>query len=128
MAHDQLDLDAAERVTYLLEQSFRYDYADRCERLRHRLVVLPPPRHGEQYRRAYRSTWPGGTRAAWMRRDVHGNTVVRLRAERVERGMSFRIEALVERVHAEGPSCGSGRGARRSEDVAGDPADRTRRP
>ena len=37
--HRNLDLDGADRVTYLLEQSFRYDYPGPVQQLRHRLVV-----------------------------------------------------------------------------------------
>ena len=52
--HRNLDLDGADRVTYLLEQSFRYDYPEPVHELRHRLVVLPPARHGNQHLRAHR--------------------------------------------------------------------------
>ena len=40
------------RVTYLLRQRFRYDYAGAVAPLRQRLVIVPPARHGDQYRRA----------------------------------------------------------------------------
>ena len=43
--HRGLDLDAAGRVTYLLEQRFRYDYDAPVKSLRQRLVVIPPARH-----------------------------------------------------------------------------------
>ena len=46
--HRGLDLDAAGRITYVLEQSFRYDYDAPVESLRQRLVVVPPSRHGSQ--------------------------------------------------------------------------------
>jgi transglutaminase-like putative cysteine protease len=102
--HNQVDLDGAERVTYLLEQTFSYDYARPVEQLRHRLVVLPPQRHGNQYLRAHRLEVDGALARRQTRRDAHGNTVVRLRADRVERGVSFRIGALLERVHSDGPT------------------------
>jgi transglutaminase-like putative cysteine protease len=101
---DEVDLDGAERVTYLLEQSFRYDYERPVEQLRHRLVVLPPPRHGNQHLRAHRLEVDGATAQRHLRRDARGNTVVRLRAERVERSVSFRISALLERVTIDGPT------------------------
>ena len=41
-----VDLDAAEHVTYVLRQTFRYDYAGPAADLRHRLVVVPRARHG----------------------------------------------------------------------------------
>src|ERR1700679_2524793 len=58
--HRGLDLDAAGRVTYVLEQSFRYEYDAPVESLRQRLVVVPPARHGNQYRRAHRLDVHGG--------------------------------------------------------------------
>ena len=43
--HRELDLDAARRVTYIIEQRFRYDYDAPVKSLRQRLVVIPPTRH-----------------------------------------------------------------------------------
>ena len=41
--HRGLDLGAARRVRYVLEQSFRYEYDAPVESLRQRLVIVPPP-------------------------------------------------------------------------------------
>jgi transglutaminase-like putative cysteine protease len=101
--HRGLDLDAADRVTYLLEQTFRYDYAEPIQRLRQRLVVLPPVRHGNQHLRAHRLEVDGAAARRETRRDARGNTIVRLQAERVERAIEFRVGALLERVHGDGP-------------------------
>jgi transglutaminase-like putative cysteine protease len=101
--HRDVDLDAAERVTYFLEQSFRYDYTEPIQRLRQRLVVLPPARHGNQYLRAHRLDVDGAAARRMTRRDVRGNTVVRLHAEHVERSVEFRLGALLERVQGDGP-------------------------
>lgn len=101
--HDSVDLEGAERVSYLLEQSFRYDYPAPVHRLRHRLLVLPPVRHGNQYRRAYRLEVAGAQVRREMRRDARGNTVVRIQADRVERTVSFGVVARLERVMGEGP-------------------------
>ena len=40
--HDGLDLDAAERVSSVLEQSFCYEYEAPVEALRQRLVMVLP--------------------------------------------------------------------------------------
>ena len=101
--HHEVDLDDAHRVTYLLEQSFRYDYPQPVNRLRHRLVVLPPVRHGNQHLRAHRVDVEGAAARRRLRRDARGNTVVRLHADRVERSVRFRVGALLERVHSDGP-------------------------
>jgi transglutaminase-like putative cysteine protease len=102
--HNAVDLEGAERVRYLLEQSFSYDYERPVEQLRHRLVVLPPARHGNQHLLAHRLDVDGAQARRETRRDARGNTVVRLRADRVERTVSFRISALLERVHSDGPT------------------------
>ena len=74
--HRNLDLDGADRVTYLLEQSFRYDYPGPVQQLRHRLVVLPPARHGSQYLRAHRVDVHGAVARRVTRRDEIGRAHV----------------------------------------------------
>jgi len=102
--HLGLDLDAAERVTYVLEQSFRYEYDSPAESLRQRLVVVPPPRHGDQYRRAHQLEVHGVPARRYVRRDVNGNVVAWLHAERVTHAIEFRLAAVIERVRADGPA------------------------
>jgi transglutaminase-like putative cysteine protease len=109
-----VDLDGAERVTYVLEQSFRYDYSAPVEQLHHRLVVLPPERHGSQYLRAHRLDIEGAEARREVRRDWSGNTVFRFHADRVESAVEFKVGALVERVRSDGP-------VRLSADAADDP-------
>jgi transglutaminase-like putative cysteine protease len=101
--HHTVDLDSAERITYLLEQTFRYDYTGPVQQLRHRLVVLPPVRHGDQHLRAHRLDIDGAPVRRSMRQDAQGNTVVRVNAARVERSVQFGVAALLERVHGDGP-------------------------
>ena len=101
--HHSVDLDAADRVRYLLQQSFRYDYPEPVQGLRQRLVVLPPARHGNQHLRAHRLDVHGTPARRVTRRDTRGNTVVRIRAERVERSIRFEVAALLERVRSDGP-------------------------
>jgi transglutaminase-like putative cysteine protease len=102
--HRGLDLDAAGSVTYLLRQSFRYDYDAPVEALRQRLVIVPPARHGGQHRRAHRLEVNGARARRRMGRDAHGNTVAWLRAEHVADAVEFRLTALVERVRDDGPA------------------------
>jgi transglutaminase-like putative cysteine protease len=101
--HRGLDLDAAVRVTYVLEQSFRYDYDAPVESLRQRLVIVPPARHGSQHRRAHRLEVNGARARRRLRRDAHGNVVAWVRAERVADAVEFRVAALLERVRDDGP-------------------------
>jgi transglutaminase-like putative cysteine protease len=102
--HRGLDLDAAGRVTYILEQGFRYDYDAPVTALRQRLVVVPKSRHGSQYRRAHRLEVSGARTSRRMRRDAHGNVVAWLYAERVAHCVEFRIAAVLERVRDDGPT------------------------
>ncbi len=102
--HRGLDLDAAGRITYVLEQSFRYDYDAPVESLRQRLVVVPPARHGGQHRLGHRLEVAGARARRHLRLDVHGNVVAWLRAERVVQVVEFRIAAVVEWVRADGPA------------------------
>lgn len=102
--HAALDLDAARSVTYLIEQCFRYEYDDPVESLRHRLMVVPPRRHGALHRRSHRVEVSGAVVARRQRRDTAGNTVVLVRAPRVERSVEFVLRATLERVHADGPT------------------------
>jgi transglutaminase-like putative cysteine protease len=101
--HSSVDLDGSERVTYLLEQCFRYDYAVPVRQLRHRLVVVPPRQYGDQHLRAHALDVDGTNARRVTRRDARGNTVVRVHAEHVERSVEFRFQALLERVQSEGP-------------------------
>ncbi len=98
--------DGSQRVTYVLEHSFRYDYPQPVEHLRHRLVALPPVRHGDQHLRSRRLDVciDGSAAPRELRRDARGNTVARLRAKRVEHFVQFRIHAVVERVRQDGPA------------------------
>ena len=102
--HRGLDLNAARRVTYIVEQSFRYDYDAPVRSLRQRLVVVPPARHGSQHRRAHLLEVNGAHARRHLRRDVHGNVVAWLSAERVAQAVEFRLAAVVERVCDDGPT------------------------
>jgi transglutaminase-like putative cysteine protease len=102
--HRGLDLEAAQRITYLLEQRFRYDYDAPVASLRQRLVVVPKTRHGRQYRRAHLLQVSGARTLREVRKDSYGNVIAWLRAERVEATVEFRIAALIERVRDDRPA------------------------
>jgi transglutaminase-like putative cysteine protease len=91
--HQAVDLDAAETVTYVLEQKFRYDYDAPVSSLRHKLVVVPPVRVEVDGISAQRR----------LRRDGRGNTVVRFQADRTDSTVvEFRLAALLQRVRDDG--------------------------
>ncbi|MGQ7295294.1 transglutaminase family protein [Quadrisphaera sp. KR29] len=95
------DLEAASRVVYRLEQTFRYSYDAPVADLRQRLVVLPPAVHGDVHRRLATLSVTGPADGAWRRtdrRDAFGNTVTRVSADRVAEHVEFRLAAVLERV------------------------------
>jgi transglutaminase-like putative cysteine protease len=102
--HRRLDLGAARRVRYVLEQKFRYEYDAPVRELRQRLVIVPPARHGNQYRLAHRLEVTGATARRRVRRDADGNVVAWLEAERVSHAIEFRLAAVLERVNDDGPT------------------------
>jgi transglutaminase-like putative cysteine protease len=102
--HHGLDLGAARRVRYVLEQSFRYEYSEPVNRLRQRLVIVPPARHGGQYLRAHQLEVTGARVRRQVRRDTNGNVVAVLTAEHVQRDIEFRLAAVIERVRDDGPA------------------------
>jgi transglutaminase-like putative cysteine protease len=102
--HSELDLDAARRLTYVIEQSFRYDYDAPVKSLRQRLVIIPPARHGSQYLRGHLLEVTGARARRCLRRDAHGNLVAWVRSEDVTQAVEFRLVAVVERVRGDGPA------------------------
>jgi transglutaminase-like putative cysteine protease len=102
--HSELDLDAARRLTYVIEQSFRYDYDEPVKSLRQRLVIIPPTRHGSQYLRGHTLEVTGARARRRLRRDAHGNLVAWVRSEQVTQAVEFRLVAVVERVRDDGPA------------------------
>ncbi len=110
--HRQLDLEAARCVTYIIEQSFRYDYDAPVKSLRQRLVVIPPARHGSQYRRGHLLEVSGATARRSVHRDTHGNVITWVRSESVAEAVEFRLAAVVERVREDGPTVLAAQAAR----------------
>jgi transglutaminase-like putative cysteine protease len=102
--HRELDLDAARHLTYVIEQSFRYDYDRPVKSLRQRLVIIPPARHGSQYLRGHLLEVTGARARRRLRRDAHGNLIAWLHSEHVTQAVEFRLVAVVERVCADGPT------------------------
>jgi transglutaminase-like putative cysteine protease len=101
--HRGLDLDAAARVTFVIQQLFRYTYDAPVQSLRQRLVIVPPARHGSQHRRAHWLTVSGTRARRRLRRDSRGNVVAHLHADQVTEAVEFRLTAVVERISAGGP-------------------------
>jgi transglutaminase-like putative cysteine protease len=103
MATDPSSLDwtSARRVSYLLRQSFRYEYPEPIRDLSHRLVVIPPERFGDQLRLRHQvSSDAEGVRFV-DRKDRFGNVIIDVFAPRVSEAIEFVAEVTVERHAAE---------------------------
>jgi transglutaminase-like putative cysteine protease len=96
-----VDWASARQVSYLLRQSFRYEYPKPIRDLNHRLVVIPPERFGDQRRLRHQlSVDRDGVRFE-DRQDRFGNMIVDVFAPRVPEAIEFVAEVSVERHSAE---------------------------
>ena len=86
----------------VLRQRLRYDYPSPVARLRHRLMVLPPARHGDQQRVASSLRVGGAEAEVTQAVDRFGNVVVEIRAATVQEHVEFVVDVVVERGHGRG--------------------------
>ncbi|HYS96974.1 MAG TPA: transglutaminase family protein, partial [Candidatus Dormibacteraeota bacterium] len=92
---------SARRASYLVRQTFRYEYPEPIRDLSHRLIVIPPERFGDQ-RRLWHDVTVGADRArVESRSDRFGNMIVDVFAPRVRDTIEFVAEVSVERRAAE---------------------------
>jgi transglutaminase-like putative cysteine protease len=92
-----VELRAARRASYLVRQTFRYEYPEPIRDLSHRLVVIPPERFGDQ-RRLWHDVSVGHDAARLENRsDRFGNVVVEVFAPAVTNAIEFVAEVSVER-------------------------------
>jgi transglutaminase-like putative cysteine protease len=96
-----VDWAAARRVSYLLRQSFRYEYPKPIRDLTHRLVVIPPERFGDQLRLRHRLLVDRDGVRFEDRQDRFGNMIVDVFAPLVSETIEFVAEVSVERHAAE---------------------------
>jgi transglutaminase-like putative cysteine protease len=91
----------ASKATYLISQSFRYEYPEPITDLSHRLVVIPPERFGDQRRLRHRLAIGLDGARFEHRQDRFGNFVVDVVASRVPTAIEFAVEISVERCAAQ---------------------------
>jgi transglutaminase-like putative cysteine protease len=96
-----VDWSSARRASYLIHQSFRYEYTEPVRDLNHRLMVIPPERFGDQRRLRHElSVDLAGVRLE-DRRDRFGNVVVDVFAPQVPGVIEFVAEVSLERYAAQ---------------------------
>ena len=117
---DETTIDWADvtAVTYRIEQRLRYEYAAPIRDLRHRLVIAPRRRHGDQERLANR-VWATADAPIETGADAFGNEVAALHVPCVESSITFGLDATVRRDRAnDAPlpvAAGAGETTRRDE-------------
>jgi transglutaminase-like putative cysteine protease len=96
-----VDWSGVRRSTYLLEQTFRYEYPTPIRHLDHRLVVIPPERFGDQVRLDHQLEV--GLRGARVENQVDrfGNIVVAVFAPRIASSVEFTARVTLERHSGE---------------------------
>ena len=90
-------------VRYDLRQSFRYDYDAPALSLLHRLVVVPPARHGDQRLRSGVVQVSDPSAQVDWHIDGHGNRVCTVRLAVVPRSVAMHVSVVVERYGEPGP-------------------------
>src|SRR3989442_14371823 len=103
-----VDWSSARRASYLVRQTFRYEYPEPIRDLSHRLVVIPPERFGDQ-RRLWHELSVGldGVQLE-DKRDRFGNVVVDVFAPRVPSAIEVAVQVSVERRTGEPHRLGDG--------------------
>jgi transglutaminase-like putative cysteine protease len=92
------------RTAYLVHQAFHYDYPGHIADLEHRLLLIPPAVHGDQRLVAHRlEVGCASPHAVSSDSDGFGNTVVEVRAPRVQSAVRFEAWSVVERSAAAVP-------------------------
>lgn len=82
---------------YRLHQTFRYEYTAPIRDLRHRLIVVPPPFHGDQLRVDHRVAVTGAAVRTTTRVDGFANHVIEVRADDVAEAVEFDVRVELER-------------------------------
>jgi len=92
-----VDWTTARQATYLVRQTFRYEYSEPIRELNHRLVVIPPERFGDQ-RRLWHEMRVGLDSAHLEHiEDRFGNVIFNVFAPRVMDSIEFTARVSVER-------------------------------
>ena len=96
-----VDWASARRASYLVRQTFRYEYPEPIRDLSHRLIVIPPERFGDQRRLWHDVLVESDGAQIENRQDRFGNVIVDIFAPEVSESIEFTTEVSVERRAAE---------------------------
>jgi transglutaminase-like putative cysteine protease len=90
-------------TAYFIHQQFRYEYQGPINDLRHRLVIIPPERHGPQRLVTHRLEISSPTTEVRREIDQFGNLVISLSADHIAKEITFTAWILAERDATAGP-------------------------
>jgi len=102
--HDRLDWPRVVGVRFVIRQRMTYVYDAPIHRLRHRLMTVPPVRHGDQVRLDHGVEVTGATDRIDHRVDQFGNHLMAVRVARVPEMVEFETWAVAERLLSRGPT------------------------
>lgn len=101
--HRDVCWDDVRWTAYFIHQQFRYEYQGPISDLRHRLVIIPPERHGPQRLVTHRLEISSPTTEVRREIDQFGNLVISLSADHIAREITFTAWILAERDATAGP-------------------------
>ena len=107
--HDLLDPDEVDwpRVVasrFVIRQRMTYVYDGPIHHLRHRLMAVPPARHGDQTRVEHGIEVSGAAGRVEQKVDKFGNHKIEVRVARVDELVEFETWAVAQRTSADGPT------------------------
>ncbi len=100
---DQVDWDRVAGSRFVLRQRMTYVYDGPIHHLRHRLMVVPPVRHGDQVRVDFGIAVTGADHRIDHRVDTFGNHRIEVRVARVAELVAFETWAVAERTSSADP-------------------------
>ncbi len=101
--HRDVCWDEVRWTAYFIHQQFRYEYQGPISDLRHRLVIIPPERHGPQRLVTHRLEISSPTTEVRREIDQFGNLVISLSADHIAKEITFTAWILAERDATAGP-------------------------
>jgi len=102
--HQALDWQRVAGARFVLRQRTTYLYDRPIHHLRHRLMVVPPVRHGDQLRIDHGAEVSGADTRVTKRVDGFGNQMIQVEAARVGEVLKMDTWAIAQRVPGGGPT------------------------
>ncbi len=101
--HRGVDWGNVRWTAYLVHQHMRYEYPGPIRNLHQRLVVIPPPRHGDQRLVTHKLEVSSPGAEVAEERDASGNLILSVTVPEVAAAIDFTAWIVVEREGPSGP-------------------------